>query len=276
MVDLDPQQNLTELFLTLPELETQLQYLRTICGMFEPSQVDIEVDEENEFGTYLGRAHIKESIVDRLVSKLNRSGTHSSFDLIAGDHRSIKYVRVGEQPILFENFSQIVEAARKQYDVIVFDSNPSVSFFTRAVMENCDFILVPLKPDGFARRGVAFLQKVIEKFYELETRPQVNAVFNFVTTSGQPNYERDTIKGLKEGTFKGTSWLTGGYLDAQIGDSPTLRPKEMRTADLAGNLASSLISLVGNQADTNLKDFVDEYARKIGTEGPQRKDGRTG
>ncbi len=269
MVDLDPQQNLTELYLTPLELENQLHYLQTICGMFEPSQIGVEVTEAKEFDTYLGRARVEDIEIAKLALSLNQSGSKPIFDIIAGDHRSIKYVRVGEHPILFENFTLTIAEARKHYDVIVFDCNPSVSFFTRAIMENADFLLLPLRPDGFARRGVVFLQKVIETFYELERRPQVNAVFNFVTANNQPRYERDTISRLKEDgplAFKGTDWLRGGYLDTQIRESSTLRPRtqDARVGERSVDRSSLIAGLAASEVDLDLKDFVNEYAHKIG------------
>jgi cellulose biosynthesis protein BcsQ len=258
------QQNLTELCLTRDELETQLRLHFTVCGMFEPLNIGVEANETNEFAIHIG--HAEPIDLERIILKLNRSGTYRPrFDIIAGDHRAIKYVQLGFNPTLLDSFSLTIDEARKKYDVIIFDCNPSVSFFTRAIMENTDFLLVPLRPDGFARRGVAFMQNVIEKFYQLEQRPQVNAVFNFVTPNHPPAYEAETIKGLKAGKFPGTKWLTNGYLDASVRESGNLRVKgEYIAGGINEDFAETIVDRVrAGEAENNLKELANEYARKI-------------
>ncbi len=265
LIDLDPQQNLTELCLTISELDERISAFRTVCGLFEPAIVGRPIDGANEFGVFVNPATSVN--LEEIAMPLNNTGQHPRFDIIAGDHRSIKYVRLGDNHVLLDNFALAIEEARLRYDLVIFDCNPSVSFFTRAMMENSDYILLPLRPDGFARRGVVFTQSVIEKFYKLDRRPQVNAVFNFVTPERQRRrYEQDTMEDLRKGIFKGTTWLKGGYLTNEIRESGSLRFKDDTT--LLGRRSLDVASVIVGRvrpgdADNNLDGVADEYARKI-------------
>jgi chromosome partitioning protein len=265
LIDLDPQQNLTELCLTTSELDDRINAFRTICGLFEPAIVGRPMDAENEFGVFVGRATSVN--LDGIIMRLNNTGKHPEFDIVAGDHRSIKYVRLGDNQALLDNFALAIEEARRRYDLVIFDCNPSVSFFTRAMMENSDYLLLPLRPDGFARRGVAFTQSVIEKFYELDRRPQVNAIFNLVTPERmRPQYEQQTMDDLRTGEFAGTKWLANGYIHNTIRESGNLRFKDNTTLLSRGPLdvASVIVGRVRpGEADNNLDEVANEYARKI-------------
>jgi hypothetical protein len=108
---------------------------------------------------------------------------------------------------------------------------------------------------------------VIERFYELERRPQVNAVFNSVTPDGKrPRYEQETIDNLRAGDFTGTKWLKGGYLNNMIRESGSLRSKDDATVSGRGplDIASVIVDRVRpGDADNNLDGVANEYAREI-------------
>jgi cellulose biosynthesis protein BcsQ len=260
---MDPQQNLTEMCIRTQDLDSLSKLNRSIIGLFEPNKINVEYQTIDDFA--VNAQPNPNANYNQLVYKLNGTDSrHGRFDILPGDHRAIKYVQNGDAGTLEANFLRGIERLKSQYDYIIFDCNPSVSFFTRAVLRASQFLLIPIKPDAFARRGIVFIQNLIERFYQLEERPQINAVFNFVS-SRPTQRERELKDILRAGgdmLIKDVSWLRRGYLSTEIPESGTLK---VNFEGLQGGnaFAETVIDMTNQPAKGNLDRMVAEYMDRI-------------
>jgi chromosome partitioning protein len=264
LIDMDPQQNLTEMCIRTQDLDSLSKLNRSIIGLFEPNKINVEYQTIDDFA--VNAQPNPNADYNQLVYKLNGTDSrHERFDILPGDHRAIKYVQNGDAGTLEANFLRGIERLKFQYDYIIFDCNPSVSFFTRAVLRASQFLLIPIKPDAFARRGVAFIDNLITKFYQLEERPQINAVFNFVSKNPTSREEKlkETLRGGGGGSFKDVAWLSGGYLNTEIPESGKLQVN-FTGLQKSSAFAEDVIAMANSQpVGSYLDSMVTEYLKRI-------------
>jgi chromosome partitioning protein len=203
LVDLDPQQNLSEIFLTRNELLKLQELHRSIIGLFEPMKANT-VGNDYVFDVSLNRADAYRKMIPLIPFPLNKSklfaevgfDNDTRFDIIVSQFEAIKYTELGldTRNLAIENFSWSIQTLKKFYDYVIIDCNPSASLLTRCALRSCDRILAPVRPDNTARRGLIFIKRALEEFYLLPRKP-IYVLFNFV----RPNFraERVFIDGLR-------------------------------------------------------------------------------
>ncbi len=91
----------------------------------------------------------------------------------------------------------------KQYDYVLIDCPPTISFFTQAAMLASDKYVVPLKPDWLSVIGLPLLERYIEDFMDDEgvSLEQVGLVFTMVTGPTPPamRHVMDEIRRQRKG-----------------------------------------------------------------------------
>jgi chromosome partitioning protein len=225
LVDLDPQQNLTEMFLTKGELSDSHSRHRSIIGLFEPSKIDISEDRF-PFQVSLTRHEDLRRELPKVPFALKQDGlfSESRLDIVTSQFEAIKYTEIGldQRNQVIENFIWSIDILKRFYDYIIIDYNPSASLLTRCALRTCDRILAPIRPDESARRGLTFMKRALDEFYDLPRMPEINVVFNFV----RPNVraEQVFIAELKKSrAWPGAEFFLGRYLSTEIPESDVLR-----------------------------------------------------
>jgi chromosome partitioning protein len=184
MVDGDPQFNATQCLVDDDDYLAHIRSKGTLKDIFIPRR-------PGAVSTTTGLA--------RAVSKAKMSLADCTMEIFAGGHG-----RAGKLDLL-PNHLSIIEAemsprgAEKrlkaylkeraaQYDYVIIDCPPTISFFTQAAMLASDKYLVPLKPDPLSVVGLPLLERYIEDFSDDVgmTLEQVGLVFTMVTGPAPP------------------------------------------------------------------------------------------
>ena len=199
IIDLDPQQNLTDYLFLVSQLENNLTLHNSVIGLFEPTKVGHEASLFDDFACDLTPADGRNILVrpQRLHDNLLDVAL---FDSIPGDMRSIKYTDQNENAasVLKANFHSSLNEYRKKYDYVIVDCNPSVSFLTGVALTACDNILMPMKPDSFAYSGMQFTRTVLERFFQrashiADGRLKIAGFFNTVGDTAAENAVMEEI-----------------------------------------------------------------------------------
>jgi chromosome partitioning protein len=158
-VVLDAQFNLTQAVLNQSAYEELLSAGKTVLACFEPQP-------SNDFFK-VQKSHHDPIGVDEVSHGLRHipPGDRARLDIVAGAFDMMKYSMI-DDPIQLSHaasyFSHFISNARKEYDLIVFDCNPSSSFVTKCALENSTDVLSPVKPDKFSILGVGMVDRLFD------------------------------------------------------------------------------------------------------------------
>ncbi len=263
LVDLDPQHNLSQLMVPLPQMEQAWSLGKSVMSMFEPSQVQgfppPDIDLQNF--SFSGELAIPDQIT---IPVKPRHPRRPRLDLLLGHFEIIKYSLTSAAPhreALIKNFKGFIEAAKKHYGLVVIDLNPGASFLTELALSVSTHILAPVRPDRYSRRGLVLLDRLIDKAFRLSAAPQRIALVN--------GYHRSGNQALLEGENEviadiATSWPR--VLESKIGISDLLqaRPRPAREDnDLTYWMAHKSFHPGGIAIRRELEKAADELAREL-------------
>ena len=87
----------------------------------------------------------------------------------------------------------------KQYDYVLIDCPPTISFFTQAAMLASDKYIVPLKPDWLSVLGLPLLERYIEDLAEDAGKrlEQIGLVFTMVTGPTPPAMKKSVMDDIR-------------------------------------------------------------------------------
>jgi chromosome partitioning protein len=147
-LDLDPQANLSSMFLSEDRLEeiwnpdapgdTLFQAVRPLLrGTGDIAEPHLELIQER-LGLLVG---------DLALSEFEDSLAESWSKCLAGDERSFRVMSA---------FGRIAGSAARAFeaDIVVLDVGPNLGAINRAALIACDFVVVPLGPDLFSLQGL--------------------------------------------------------------------------------------------------------------------------
>ncbi len=275
VVDLDPQQNLTELLLLPAELKKLQERHLTILGLFEPRKIDTAYKDSHAFDCdFSSDQEISFDALLKLCHPLQSNGEGPLFDIIASQFQAIKYTELGldRQTAAIENFRISIQLLKRRYDYVIVDCNPAASLLTRAALLVANRILAPIRPDDSARRGLLFMQNAIDTFYRPGRNIDISVLFNFVQENG-PKEERQLINWLREGNVKqlpGMDRFAGKYLSTEIPESRALRSRYVTLRSVAPQgLFMGLLEKVrpGTSGERALKDLASEFCSLVEQDG---------
>ena len=201
MIDFDPQFNLSQFFLTRDETDALTEKDQSVLAMFEPSQLTSSVHPSpaldwTTFNDGIFTPPAPADIVRPLIPREEFSG---ALDIIPGQFELTKYAFLEDPEALAtaeHNLKQSIDRYRKDYDLIVIDTNPSASFLTRVILGVSDHILAPVRPNEFSLRGLRLLEMILKRFSVEDERPGVSVLFNGVPKSQQNQFEQDARDGI--------------------------------------------------------------------------------
>jgi cellulose biosynthesis protein BcsQ len=149
-IDLDPQHNLTQYFLSQAERHRRREANQTLYSVFAAR----------------GAASIAKEDFAALPAPLNRHKNERGpkLDLILGDERLFEFTLDMAGPRdkeeAFARFHALVAGLRKNYDAVVIDTNPCATFLTRCAITAADHIVAPVRPDKYSLSGLNLLEQV--------------------------------------------------------------------------------------------------------------------
>ena len=158
LVDLDAQFNLTQSVMTQDDYD-DLEETNTVKSCFEPLPSD-------DF-FQVRRSDAPPPPASSIRFRLRRMGRrhNAHLDLIPGSFELMKFSMINDPNQLnhASNYlRRFLSQARREYDLIVLDCNPSTSFVTKCSLENSTHVLSPVRPDKFSVLGVGMVDKLFD------------------------------------------------------------------------------------------------------------------
>lgn len=201
LIDLDPQYNLTQTFFDMVHADESAARDQSVISLFERSRLHKNgavspADSWSEISTEPFEPADRTVISHNILAGEGAPG--GRFDLISGQFEISKYAFAKSPEALAmvgANFRRMIDYYRRDYDLIVFDTNPNATFLTRCALEAADRVLAPMHPDVYSLRGVKLLNQVIQEQISEDKRPDLSILFNAVGRSEQSNFEADARNG---------------------------------------------------------------------------------
>ncbi|MGE3302682.1 MAG: AAA family ATPase [Hyphomonadaceae bacterium] len=161
-VDLDPQHNLTQYFLSAAETNRLREANQTIYSVLAaqgPHAAPLE--RFADLPTPLNRSHGQ------------RGGR---LDLVLGDERLFEHTldmtSGREKEEAFARFHALIALLRERYHAVVIDTNPCASFLTRLAVTACDHVVAPVRPEKYSLTGLNLLEHVTRMIRQRPLRPE--------------------------------------------------------------------------------------------------------
>ena len=154
-IDLDPQHNLTQYFLSPGERHRVRDRNHTLYGVLNPR----------------GDNALKPEDFGAIAVPLNRAkqgkGKYPNFELIAGDERLFEFTldtrSDHDKAKAFTRFRALVAALKARSDAVIIDSNPCATFLTRLAITTSDHIVAPVRPEKYSLTGLNMLEHVVRE-----------------------------------------------------------------------------------------------------------------
>lgn len=162
-IDLDPQHNLTQYFLSPGERGRIRDRNHTLYGVLN-ARGDSSIPADA-----LGAVAIP-------LNRIRRGGKHQNFEMVAGDERLFEFTldtrSDRDKAEAFTRFRALVSALRARSDAVIIDSNPCATFLTRLAITTADHIVAPVRPEKYSLTGLNMLEHVVREVRGRPLRPE--------------------------------------------------------------------------------------------------------
>jgi chromosome partitioning protein len=109
---------------------------------------------------------------------------------------NLMFVALGQPgrslPLMKERFASFISQARSAYDLIILDCHPAGSVFTQTSLGVSDHVLIPVKPENFAVRGLGLMRRFVDGRGPMEPKVKSHILFNM--TGPTRSSEENTIR----------------------------------------------------------------------------------
>jgi chromosome partitioning protein len=81
----------------------------------------------------------------------------SAIDFITGSFDTFELnatANAARRSVASQRFKQFIDQAKREYDLIAIDTNPSATFVTMQALENSNFLVAPITFDAFSLQGI--------------------------------------------------------------------------------------------------------------------------
>lgn len=218
-IDLDPQHNLTQYFLSPGERHRIRDRNHTLYGI---------LNARGDHSTPL-------SDFGAISIPLNRARRTKgpNFELVAGDERLFEFTLDTrpdrDKAEAFTRFRALVAALRARSDAVIIDSNPCATFLTRLAITTADHIVAPVRPERYSLTGLNMLEHVVREVRGRALQPgEFSVLLNGVndrTRSGETgDADALTRAEIQDAPFFGSALLTDEVpYSAVLRSAPTER-----------------------------------------------------
>jgi chromosome partitioning protein len=161
-IDLDPQHNLSQYFLSPGERNRIRGHNHTLYGVLNPR----------------GEQSLKMADFGGIAVPLNRikRARAPNFELVAGDERLFEFTldtrSERDKAEAFTRFRALVAALRARSDAVIIDANPCATFLTRLAITTADHIVAPVRPEKYSLTGLNMLEHVVREVRGRPLRPE--------------------------------------------------------------------------------------------------------
>jgi chromosome partitioning protein len=178
-IDLDPQHNLTQYFLSPGERNRIRDRNHTLYGVLN-ARAEANVPRR-DFGA-----------IAVPLNRVKRSKA-PNFEIVAGDERLFEFTLDTrpdhDKAEAFTRFRALVSTLRARSDAVIIDSNPCATFLTRLAITTADHIVAPVRPEKYSLTGLNMLEHVVREVRGRPLRPEEFSVLlngvNDRTRSGE-------------------------------------------------------------------------------------------
>jgi chromosome partitioning protein len=185
-IDLDPQHNLTQYFLSPGERNRIRDRNHTLYGI-----LNARGDHSTPRGDF--------GAISIPLNRVKRDKA-PNFELVAGDERLFEFTLDTrpdrDKAEAFTRFRALVQALRARSDAVIIDSNPCATFLTRLAITAADHIVAPVRPEKYSLTGLNMLEHVVREVRGRPLRPEEFSVLlngvNDRTRSGETG-DADTL-----------------------------------------------------------------------------------
>jgi len=216
-IDLDPQHNLTQYFLSPGERNRIRDRNHTIYNILNPR----------------GDASVKREDFAAIAVPLNRAkgNNNPNFEIIAGDERLFEFTldtrSDRDKAAAFTRFRALVQALRARSDVVVIDANPCATFLTRLAITCADHIVAPVRPEKYSLTGLNMLEHVVREVRGRSLRPgEFSVLLNGVNDRTRSS-ETGDADALTRAEINNAPFFTSALLPVEIPYSAVLRSAPM-------------------------------------------------
>ena len=204
MIDLDPQANLTQFVISTNKHAELVDEDRSVLSLFERSLVYGSPSPRKSL-TICSTAKIEAPEIHRIAYEVGNStlseisgarDNGGSVYIIPGQFELVKYTlptASNALPQLEVNFAESIQEARREYDAVIFDLNPSSSFMIKCALSHATHIVCPIQPDIYSVQGLDGLKSLVERAFALAQPPEILAVLNAI-----PSWEPDLIPHIRQ------------------------------------------------------------------------------
>lgn len=249
LIDFDPQFNLSQMLLYRTKYEDLQKKNHTLFHVMEQSSPSSIWDVSK-------KDILDPPNPDELACNLrfHKDDHNIKLDLIAGDFRLVKFnLRENDESLESprKRFKNFIDKAKKDYDIIVLDCNPSSSFLTRTAIENATDILIPVRPDRYSLLGLDLIYEFMNMLPTLVKQPELSIILNDIPYNSLPG---DVENQIRSSEFYGPACLT-----ARIPTSDLLRLKTHQIG-----FATDRKVAYWKRIDESLREVANEFVEKIG------------
>lgn len=215
-IDLDPQHNLTQYFLSPAERNRIRDRNHTIYNILNPR----------------GDASARREDFAGIAVPLNRAkGKHPNFEIIAGDERLFEFTLDTrpdrDKAQAFTRFRALVQALRLRSEVVVIDANPCATFLTRLAITCADHIVAPVRPEKYSLSGLNMLEQVVREVRGRTLRPgEFSVLLNGVNDRTRSS-ETGDADAITRTEIHNAPFFTSALLPVEIPYSAVLRSAPM-------------------------------------------------
>ncbi len=153
-IDLDPQHNLTQYFLSPGERNRIRDRNHTLYGILN-ARGDASTPR-GDFGA-----------ISIPLNRARRGSKAPNFEIVAGDERLFEYTldtrSDRDKAEAFTRFRALIAALRARSDAVIIDSNPCATFLTRLAITTADHIVAPVRPEKYSLTGLNMLEHVVRE-----------------------------------------------------------------------------------------------------------------
>lgn len=150
LIDADAQCNLSQVFLDSDEIETAPRSLFHAFDTRGPAL--FAGDIKKTIYPSPGRASVLGSTIDLII------GSFDTFELNAT-------ATAARREGAAARFASFIDQAKREYDLIIIDTNPSATFVTMQALANSNFLVAPITFDAFSLQGIHLVVEHLKDTY---------------------------------------------------------------------------------------------------------------